>query len=256
MIAGMQITPSPNFDHRQPLEGMTAPTIDTIILHYTGMPTADEAMGRMCNPASEVSAHYCIYEDGTLHQLVDPDFRAWHAGVSYWQGREYLNHSSIGIELVNPGHDHGYQPFPDAQIDKLMNLLAALANRYAIEEHRFIGHSDVAPDRKIDPGELFPWQTLAENGFGLWPSGNTNDETILLKKDMIGPDVASLNRSLAAVGYSVPVQEQFSLFTEQALAAFQRHWRPTCVNALLDVGTSNALLDIEKKMLLLNKLTR
>lgn len=244
----LQCTPSPNTDGREPPEGAATPVIDTVILHYTGMQTGEEALRRLCDPESKVSAHFLIDENGAAHQLVAPGMRAWHAGVSHWSGRDGMNHTSIGIELVNPGHEFGYRPFPLVQIDRLLELLAALEKLFEIPKHRYLGHSDVAPDRKQDPGELFPWRQLAALGFGVWADCPRNDKTILAKKGMVGMESASLNKSLRNIGYSVPVSEEFSQVTLDALVAFQRHWRPEDVNGCLDKGTKNALSDIEKQI--------
>lgn len=247
-------SPSPNFDARMAPEGHGDAVIDTIILHYTGMRSAAEALDRLCDAASEVSAHFLIEEDGTLHQLVAPDMRAWHAGVSHWRGRDGLNHTSVGIELVNPGHEFGYQPFPTDQVDCLLRLLEHLTAHFDILPSRFLGHSDVAPDRKQDPGELFPWHQLSRHGFGLWADVDRNDKTILAKKGMVGPEITALNRCLKNIGYSVALSEEFSQMTRDALIAFQRHWCPEIVNGYLDRGTKNALDDIEKQINLHEKL--
>lgn len=228
--------------------GQDTPTVDTVVLHYTGMKSAQAAIKRLCDPKAEVSAHYLVEENGVTHLLVDPTTRAWHAGVSYWQGREGLNHSSIGIELVNPGHEFGYVPFPTEQISSLVELLTELKTEFAIPISRFIGHSDIAPARKMDPGEYFPWELLAQYGFGVWPKSSTKNETILAKKGMVGPTVEWLNQSLSKIGYSVPVQTEFSSITETALAAFQRHWRPSAVTGSLDVGTKLALQEVEEQI--------
>lgn len=154
--------PSPNFDERER-------TIDMIVLHYTGMKTAEEALERLCDFEAQVSAHYLIDEDGTVYQMVDEEKRAWHAGVSSWNGVENVNHNSIGIELVNPGHEWGYREFTQAQYDALIPLCQAIKARYNIPDENIVGHEDVAPTRKQDPGELFDWELLAKNGLGNWP---------------------------------------------------------------------------------------
>lgn len=154
---------SPNFEDRR------AAPIDMVIIHYTGMKTGQEALERMCDPEAKVSAHYMIEEDGRLFQLVDEDKRAWHAGVSEWDGRTDINSHSIGIELVNPGHEWGYREFTLAQIDTLEALLAELYKRHPIKPEYVIGHSDVAPGRKQDPGELFPWDRLVEKKLAVRP---------------------------------------------------------------------------------------
>lgn len=147
---------SPNYTERR--GGHEKPSM--IIIHYTGMKTGQEALERLCNPNSDVSAHYVIEEDGRLFQLVDDDKRAWHAGVSEWKGETDINSASIGIELVNPGHEWGYREFPDVQIDVLINLCRDLIAKYEIPLDRILGHEDVASGRKQDPGELFPWERL------------------------------------------------------------------------------------------------
>jgi N-acetylmuramoyl-L-alanine amidase len=152
--------PSPNGNERK-LPSGTGPSL--VVLHYTGMRTATDALERMCNPAAEVSAHYMIDEDGTVTQLVDEEHRAWHAGRSSWRGETDVNSASIGIELVNPGHEFGYRPFPEVQIEALLPLLSDIVQRRAIAPANVVGHSDVAPARKQDPGELFPWERLARH---------------------------------------------------------------------------------------------
>ncbi len=159
--------PSPNHDAR-PAGG----AVDILVLHYTGMKTADEALARLCDPAAKVSAHYTIGRDGRVFAHVPEDRRAWHAGVSFWAGETNVNARSIGIELVNPGHEFGYAPFPEAQIASLIDLAHGIVTRHPIPPRRVLGHSDVAPARKMDPGELFPWRHLAEFGIGLWPPKN------------------------------------------------------------------------------------
>src|SRR6478609_2257523 len=140
-----------------------------LVLHYTGMKTASEALARLCDPAAKVSAHYTVDEDGTVYVHVPENRRAWHAGVSHWAGVDNVNARSIGIELVNPGHEFGYRAFPEAQIASLITLCHGILSRHAIPAARVLGHSDVAPARKEDPGELFPWGELALAGIGLWP---------------------------------------------------------------------------------------
>ena len=156
--------PSPNFDERP----CGAP-IDMLVIHYTGMPTAADALTRLCDADAHVSAHYMIDEDGTVLALVPEGKRAWHAGVSYWRGHTDINARSIGIELVNPGHEFGYRAFPDAQMAALIELARDILNRHPIAPRNVVGHSDIAPRRKTDPGELFDWKRLAGEGIGLWP---------------------------------------------------------------------------------------
>lgn len=192
---------SPNYGERRlPL--------DMIVLHYTGMQSANAALERLCDPISGVSAHYLIEEDGTLHCLVDPTKRAWHAGVSYWEGARDINSRSIGIELVNPGHDFGYRPFPKAQIETLLELLKRLCGSYSISRAAVWGHSDIAPTRKEDPGEKFPWARLAAHGFGIWPSQ-------MVRATKVSPRA----EVLSAIGYDVSD-------LGAAERAFKRHFRP------------------------------
>ncbi len=156
--------PSPNFNDRP-----DGTQIKSIIIHYTGMKTCQAALDRLCDPQSEVSAHYTIDLDGTLYMLVDPKKRAWHAGVSQWGILSNFNDFSIGIELVNKGHDFGYHDFPDAQINTLIGLIKDLFKLYPIKPELVLGHSDIAPDRKQDPGDLFPWNRLVQENLAVRP---------------------------------------------------------------------------------------
>lgn len=206
---------SPNFNSR---EG--AP-IDMLVLHYTGMKSCDEALERLCDPAAEVSAHYLIDEDGTVHHLVDESERAWHAGVAMWRGKTNINSRSIGIELVNPGHEWGYRHFPEAQMQALILLCNEIQARYRIPGRNIVGHSDVAPARKLDPGELFNWRRLAENGVGF----------ALFDWDIFEPVAPeAVVSSLAAYGYDVSDEEA-------AITAFQRHFRQRRVDGTADEET-------------------
>ena len=155
--------PSPNHDAR-------AAAVDMLVLHYTGMKTAEEALARLTDPSAKVSAHYTVDTEGRVWRHVPETRRAWHAGASFWAGEANVNGRSIGIELVNPGHEFGYVPFTDDQIASLIELAQGIVARHPIPPARVLAHSDVAPARKTDPGELFPWKTLAENGIGVWPS--------------------------------------------------------------------------------------
>ncbi|MGY8992341.1 MAG: N-acetylmuramoyl-L-alanine amidase, partial [Rhodospirillales bacterium] len=154
---------SPNFDDRP--AGLP---VDMLVLHYTGMKSASDALDRLCDPAAKVSAHYLVNMNGSVSALVDEEKRAWHAGVSFWRGHTDVNARSIGIELVNPGHEFGYVPFPEKQMAALIKLAKDILKRHAIEARNVVGHSDIAPRRKMDPGELFDWPRLAAAGIGLW----------------------------------------------------------------------------------------
>lgn len=239
MFPDLVFTPSPNWNERPPLAGGKL-LIDTVVLHYTGMRTAEEALERLCDKSTEVSAHYLIEEDGTTHQLVHPDNRAWHAGISKWQGRDNLNHTSIGIELVNPGHEFGYRAFPEAQINRLLMLLKHLTQTYGVRQNRFVGHSDIAPLRKQDPGELFPWEKLALNGFGLWPDVDSNNTKLVEGGVSSAADISSVLEELKIIGYDVQNCNSIT-GASNVLMAFQRHWRPQSVTGLLDFGTLKAI---------------
>ncbi|HXP31029.1 MAG TPA: N-acetylmuramoyl-L-alanine amidase [Stellaceae bacterium] len=214
--------PSPN-------HGPRAGGVDMLVLHYTGMPSAAEALERLCSAEAQVSAHYLIEEDGTVWRLVPEERRAWHAGQSWWRGSEEVNDVSIGIELVNPGHEFGYRAFPEAQMAALEELCRGILARHPIPARNVVGHSDVAPLRKQDPGELFDWARLARAGIGLWPE---------LAEGRAPPeDVASLQRLLAAIGYRVPQSGAFDDETRLVVTAFQRHFRPACCDGVLDAAT-------------------
>ncbi|WP_286828078.1 MULTISPECIES: N-acetylmuramoyl-L-alanine amidase [Kordiimonas] len=231
--------PSPNWNERP---GGQSP--DMVVIHYTGMRTGTEALERLCDPKAEVSAHYLIEEDGRIFRMVPDDKRAWHAGVSSWQGRENLNHYSIGIELVNPGHEFGYREFPGRQISSLLDLLTDLKKRHTIPVAHFIGHSDIAPDRKTDPGELFPWKLLAKNGFGLWSDADGSDTEAIARRGDTGDIVGNLNKQLGIVGYPLNHTGSFDAATESIIRAFQAHWRPETVSGCFDKGTAARLADI------------
>jgi N-acetylmuramoyl-L-alanine amidase len=202
--------------------------IELVVLHYTGMASGLAALDRLCDPATRVSAHHLIEEDGSLWSLVPEAERAWHAGRSWWRGRERLNDVSIGIELVNPGHAHGLRPFPEPQIEALLVLLQAIRARWPIAPVGVLGHCEIAPDRKLDPGERFPWWRLARAGIGPWPSVAPPRP----------PDVGSADRLLAAIGFRPPAGPgERSL----ALAAFQRRWRPWRVDGQLDAESMGRL---------------
>jgi N-acetylmuramoyl-L-alanine amidase len=213
--------PSPNRDSRN-----GAP-VDILVLHYTGMKTAEEALTRLCDPAAKVSAHYTIDRDGAIYAHVPEEERAWHAGVSYWAGERNVNARSIGIEIVNPGHAFGYIPFADAQIDALIELAQGIVKRHPISPKRVVGHSDIAPARKQDPGELFPWQRLAKAGIGMWP------------KEPFALLVESAATALARYGYGLP--PDVDLPFEKVITAFQRRFRPEKITGEWDSECSGIL---------------
>ncbi len=194
--------------------------IDMLLLHYTGMETSDAALARLCDEAAEVSAHYLIDEGGEVHALVGEERRAWHAGLACWAGERDINGCSIGIELVNPGHEFGYRAFPRAQMDALLPLCQDILGRHPIPPHRVLGHSDVAPARKEDPGELFDWAAMAAAGIGLWPEAREANPAPALED--FGYDVAGAGLAACAT-------------------AFQRHWRPAKIDGVMD-GECQGLL--------------
>jgi N-acetylmuramoyl-L-alanine amidase len=222
------VRPSPNFDDRA-----AGTPIDILLLHYTGMKSAEAALARLCDPAAKVSAHYCIAEDGTCTRLVDEAKRAWHAGVSAWAGERDINGRSIGIELVNPGHEFGYRPFPEAQMVSLIRLCRDILGRHPIPPERVLGHSDVAPQRKQDPGELFDWPRLAAAGIGQWPGKAAT---------IAPPTIAEAQAMLRRYGYDVPASGALDAETKAVLVAFQRHFRPSDVGGGLDGETAARLL--------------
>ncbi|HQV03538.1 MULTISPECIES: N-acetylmuramoyl-L-alanine amidase [unclassified Novosphingobium] len=211
--------PSPNWNEREL-------PISMVVLHYTGMPSGAEALERMCSEEGGVSAHYMIDEDGTVHRLVREDRRAWHAGKSFWRGITDINSASIGIELVNPGHEWGYRPFPDAQMEALLPLLADMVQRHDIPRANVVGHSDIAPTRKDDPGELFDWDLLAAHRLALrtprvtMPSPFENDGAFFLGLERWGYDISD---------------------PQAAMRAFQRRWRPHIIDGVVD-GECSAIL--------------
>ena len=210
--------PSPNHGPR------AAGPVDILLLHYTGMVDAGQALARMCDAQAAVSAHYMIDEDGAVYRLVDEDRRAWHAGDSFWAGATDINSRAVGLELVNPGHEFGYRRFPDAQMDALIALAGDILARHPIPSWRVLGHSDVAPARKQDPGELFDWPRLAAAGIGLWPAGPVADAATDV-------DAEAVARDLAAIGYRMADGAA-------AVAAFQRHFRPARFDGRIDAETA------------------
>jgi N-acetylmuramoyl-L-alanine amidase len=221
--------PSPNFDAR-PGDGR----VDMLILHYTGMRTAQEALDRLGDTAAKVSAHYLIDEDGAVTRLVAEENRAWHAGLSSWRGRGDINGASIGIELVNPGHEFGYRRFPEPQMAALEALARGILDRHPIPPRHVIGHSDVAPLRKQDPGELFDWRRLARAGIGFWPDFVIGGGAAL-------PSLREIQAQLAAIGYFCPQSGAQDAATTAAVLAFQRHFRPERCEGVLDAETSRRI---------------
>ncbi len=230
----VRVAPSPNHDERRA-------GVDMIILHYTGMASTEAAMTRLRDPASKVSSHYLVSEDGAVAQLVPEGRRAWHAGVSAWRGVSDINSHSVGIEIANPGHDFGYPDFPPAQIERVIELCRDVMARHRIGSDLVLAHSDVAPSRKNDPGEKFPWRKLAGAGVGLWveptrvvpgPELDPGDRSEIVRK---------LQAWLRDLGYEVAVNGEFDLATRDAVTAFQRHFRPERVDGIADHSTVETL---------------
>jgi len=204
--------PSPNFDERKL-------PVSMIVLHYTGMVDAESALQRLTSDEAKVSAHYCVLEDGEIVQLVDEDKRAWHAGKSYWRGVTDINSASVGIEIVNPGHEFGYRPFPDEQVAAVMGLVNDIKNRHGITRGNIVGHSDIAPTRKEDPGELFPWWELAKRRLAL-PSPT---------RDLMDPYWTDAGFLLALERFGYEVTDP-----QKAVIAFQRRFRPDLIDGIID----------------------
>ena len=225
--------PSPNHARRA-----EPGRIDMLVLHYTGMASAAAALDRLCDPAARVSAHYLVEEDGAIWRLVSEEERGFHAGRCCWAGETDLNHVSIGIEIVNPGHEWSYRPFPEEQMSAVERLCRDLVSRHPIPSHRIVGHSDIAPDRKSDPGELFDWPRLARAGIGIWPHPAAD----LARNRGHGVGVierAAALADLARIGYCVTLGEE-----AVALAAFQRRFRPERWDGRLDAETAQRLAEV------------
>ncbi len=229
--------PSPNQDDRP--DGVA---IDMLILHYTGMQSGQAAIDRLRDPAARVSSHYVVDEDGAVVRLVAERRRAYHAGISFWRGGRALNDRSIGIEIVNPGHEWGYRPFPATQMRTVAALCHAIVSRHPVPPRNVVAHSDVAPDRKQDPGELFDWPGLAAAGVGVWPAGEA---------DLTAADEAPLGavrRALRRIGYEVPDGASEDALGA-VLRAFQRHWRQEAITGLADHGTRARVFGLDALLL-------
>jgi len=233
---GAVVRPSPNFGERR--DG-AAP--DMIVLHYTGMASGQAAEDWLCNPASEVSSHYLVYEDGRIVQMVREADRAWHAGKSFWQGATDINSRSVGIEIANPGHALGYARFPKLQVDAVIALCAGIRGRHGIRPERVLAHSDVAPGRKIDPGEKFPWRRLFEAGIGHFVPAAPIRSGEALREGASGPAVKTVQALLARYGYGIDVTGVFDDRTRIVVEAFQRHFRPRRVDGVADGSTLRTL---------------
>ena len=235
-----EIVASPNHGERR-----AGQRPDMILLHYTGMIDAEAALERLTTRGSEVSAHYFVLEDGRIVQMVQESRRAWHAGKSFWAGDTDINSCSIGIEIVNPGHDFGYPDFPKRQIAAVTALCRSIQTRNTISPERVLAHSDVAPGRKQDPGEKFPWRTLYESGVGQWvkPAPIMSFGQSLSPGDR-GDAVAGLQKSLADYGYGAAINGDYDSLTRDVVIAFQRHFRPERVDGIADASTRGTLQEL------------
>jgi N-acetylmuramoyl-L-alanine amidase len=235
-----EVMPSPNHGERA---GGRRP--DMIVLHYTGMVDAESALELLKARGSEVSAHYFVFEDGRIIQLVQESRRAWHAGKAVWAGETDINSVSIGIEIVNPGHDHGYPDFPKRQIAAVTALCRSIQTRNTILPVRVLAHSDVAPARKQDPGEKFPWRTLYDSGVGHWvkPAPIMDFGQVIRPGDR-GDAVAALQKSLSDYGYGLEADGEYGATTREVVTAFQRHFRPERVDGIADPSTRGTLQEL------------
>lgn len=231
-----EIMESPNHDQRL---GNGRP--DILLLHYTGMESTRAALARLCDPQAEVSSHYLVFEDGTIWQLVPEARRARHAGVSSWEGTRDINSRSIGIEIGNPGHSYGYPEFLPRQIEAVVRLCRDIVKRHGIRRDRVLGHSDVAPSRKQDPGEKFPWRLLHENGVGLWvePAPLGDDDAHAGTRS--AAPVREVQQALARYGYGIDATGLYDGATTEVVTAFQRHFRPQRVDGIADASTRATL---------------
>jgi N-acetylmuramoyl-L-alanine amidase len=234
------IAASPNFEPR-----VADRRPDMLLLHYTGMKTSLAALARLREAAEpRVSSHYFVDEDGTIIQLVAERERAWHAGLSFWAGETDINSCSIGIEIVNPGHEFGYPDFPPHQIGSVIALCKDIVERHGIRADRVLAHSDVAPGRKQDPGEKFPWERLHLLGVGHWTQPSPLRAGAQLAADSSGEDVSNLQIELSAYGYGVPVTGSYDTATQDAITAFQRHFRQARVDGIADASTRATLANL------------
>lgn len=223
-------TPSPNHnDRKRP--------VSMLVLHYTGMESGAAALDRMCDPEAQVSAHYMVEEDGRVFRLVAEADRAWHAGVAEWNGITDVNSASIGIEIVNGGHDYDLPDFPDVQINAVIPLCKQIIAAHNIMPQNIVGHSDIAPERKEDPGEKFPWSGLAAAGIGLWPDEGNGDRRVLFEAGDRDRGISLIQRGLAGLGYGLELDGVMTDRTVAVIRAFQRRFRADKVDGIVDMET-------------------
>jgi N-acetylmuramoyl-L-alanine amidase len=228
------VIPSPNHDERML-------PIDILLLHYTGMASTAAAVGRLCDPASKVSSHYVVDEHGEILQLVAEARRAWHAGQSSWEGESDINSRSIGVEIANSGHGFGYPDFPQAQIAAVIALCHDVVTRHRIRADRVLAHSDVAPQRKLDPGEKFPWERLHRSGVGAWVTPLPIRPDAGLGPGDCGPEIANLQAALRDYGYGIDATGVYDELTQAVVTAFQRHFRTDRIDGRADRSTIETL---------------
>ena len=233
-----EVVPSPNHGERR------GGRPDMLILHYTGMPDSREALRRLRDPIAEVSAHYLVFEDGRTVQMVPEARRAWHAGRGFWAGETDVNSRSIGIEIAHPGHAGGLPPYPEAQIAAVIVLARDILARHAMSPARVLAHSDVAPERKEDPGETFPWGRFAAEGIGHHAAPAPIRDGRFFARGDVGPPVEALQAMLALYGYDQPVTGEFDAHTHAVITAFQRHFRQARVDGVADSSTITTLRDL------------
>ena len=240
---GAEICPSPNFGERK-----NGRSIDMLIIHYTGMESGQAAQDWLCNRESQVSCHYIVHEDGRIVQMVREVDRAWHAGKSCWQGEGDINSCSIGIEIVNGGHDYGMPDFPDVQLATIVNLSQSIVARNAIPARRVLAHSDVAPVRKVDPGEKFDWKLLAQSGVGHWTEPAPIAGGRYFCEGESGQPIEALQAMLSLYGYKIDVNGFFDAQTKGVVEAFQRHFRAGKIDGVADFSTIDTLHRLLKSL--------
>jgi N-acetylmuramoyl-L-alanine amidase len=218
--------------------------ITMLVLHYTGMESGEAAFERLLDPASKVSAHYMVEEDGEIKQLVDEGRRAWHAGLSFWNGITDINSASVGIEIVNGGHDFDLPEFTRPQLTSVIRLSKKIVKSYDIPDFNIVGHSDIAPSRKQDPGEKFPWKEVAQRGVGYWPSNVSSDQRVVFELGATDRAISILQRGLAFIGYNIEVNGCLDATTAGVLSAFQRRYRPTHINGNIDIETVELITNL------------
>lgn len=231
-----KVSPSPNHGER-----VDEASINMLVLHYTGMTDGPTALRRLCDPRAEVSAHYMVEVDGSITQCVPEARRAWHAGKSCWKGERDLNSCSIGLEIVNPGHDGGYPDFPRQQIEVVTDLARDICDRHDILPWRILAHSDIAPERKMDPGEKFPWSSLARNGVGHYVPPAPITPGLFMQVGESGQPVEAVQSLFAVYGYDIDINGCFDEVTRNVVQAFQRHFRPDQVDGVVDLSTLRTL---------------